>query len=81
MTSMNYRNDGRVVDVEHVLNGHSWNLCNEDPSEGIGYCGVNANHIKLHVQIIFLLYFDSKTLHPISKVPCIAYAECHVHIC
>ncbi len=52
---MTYRDDGRVVDVEHMLNGHSWNLCNENPSEGIGYRGVNAHHIKLHVQIIFLL--------------------------
>lgn len=78
---MTYRDDGRVVDVEHMLNGHSWDLGNEDPSEGICYCRVDANHIKLRVEIVFLLYFDPKALHPISKVPCIIYAKCHVHIC
>lgn len=78
-----HRDDGCIVDVEDMLNGHSWDLCNKDPSKCICYSWVYANHIKLHVKVefaVFELHFDTKVLDPFLEVPCIADAQRHEHV-
>lgn len=64
-----HRNDRSVVDKEHMLNGHSGDLSNEDASESIGYGRVYAHQVKLHIELIFLLYVDAELVHPITKAP------------
>lgn len=64
-----HRNYGSVVDIKHMLDGHCRDLCNEDASESIGYGRVNAHHVKLQIELVFLLHFDAKLVHPVTKVP------------
>lgn len=64
-----HRDDRSVVDKIHVLNGHSRDLSNQDTSESIGYGRVNALHVKLHIKLVFLMYFDTEIVHPFTEVP------------
>ena len=75
-----HRNDRSVVDEEHMLNGHCGDLSNEDASESIGYGRVNANQVKLHIELVFLLYIDAELVHPITKVPCVVDVQQFVNI-
>ena len=63
--------DGCVVDIEDMLNGHCGNLCNEDASERIGYGRVNANHVKIHIKVVLSLYFNTEVINPITEIPSI----------
>ncbi len=76
-----YRDDGGIVDIKHMLNGHTGNLCNQDTPEGVSYGRVDANHVEFHIQVVLLLHFHPKLIYPFLEVPSIADTQCHVHVC
>lgn len=63
-----------------MLNGHSGNLSNENASESIGYGRVNAHHVKLHIELVFLLYINAELIHPFTKVPRVVDVQLFVYI-
>ena len=75
-----HRDDRSVVDKEHVFNGHCRDLSDQDTSESIGYGRVNAHHVKLHIELVFLLNYNTELVHPITKIPRVVDVQCFVYV-